>query len=508
MRILTALLLFVSSFLFPRYAEAHLALLLQEAIGGAGETTSAGHAAIYLSNVCGNEIAGLRDCRPGEPGIVIASYPDFGLAQSYEWMAVPLPYYLYGVPDEKSIPLYSNGRIRTLLRNDYRKNFLQGDLDASLTDQPHPTRWNQMIGAVYNRDVYAFTVATTKDEDLRFIEAFNQRPNVSHFSTMYANCADFAMAVINTYFPGTVHRDYLNDFTMSTPKAVARQLTLRFARKHPERSLTVQKFSQVPGPIKRSFDNRNFSEEAFRSRKYLITEAILNQELLGVFVASYYLTARFDVNAQHKLLCTRRLTEMRSLDELPRSVFPLARFTNHFTDTANDGTGMLLASARNDRANTFADKKVWGEYRAEFASIAEKAIANRYFLDKHEVASFFRDLELQSDPEFSSDGLRLRVNSYGRDTEVGITPTNILSVGSDKMLAYKLLLAVVRADLYSGEKNRNPIDVFQANWALLIAAAKQNNQLAPAYCQRRFLETPVKVPFKKKLLKGFLVITH
>jgi hypothetical protein len=509
LRTFAAVVFFLFSLVFPQTVTAHISLLLHEAIGGAGETTSAGHAAIYFSNICGDQEQGLRPCQPGEPGVVIAAYPDFGLVRKYEWIAVPLPFYLYGLANERDIPLYSNGKVRTLLRNSYRANFLKDAIADTPTDAPRPTRWNQMVGVIYSRDVYAFTVATTKDEDKRFVESFNRRPNEGHFSTMYANCADFAAAVINTYFPKTIHRDLLNDFTMATPKATARQFALSFARRHPERSLTIEKFSQVPGPIHRSFDNRNFSEQAFRSRKYLITEAILNQELLGAFVASYYLTAYFDVNAQHKRFCTRRLRDMQSVDQLPPTL-PSSKYVRGFlaSEEPIGGLALGLASSHTDRARTFADSNVWNRYRTEFVPMLDRAIANRYFLDKREVGTFFRDLEMQSDPEVTPEGLRLRVKAYGKDTILRIGPNNILAPDSDRMLAYKLLLAVVRADIESSEKNRGPFDKFQANWELLLAAEKQNTEAAPAYCQRRFLDTPIVVPFRKRLLTYFLLATH
>ena len=74
--------------MFPQTVTAHISLLLHEAIGGAGETTSAGHAAIYFSNICGDQEQGLRPCQPGEPGVVIAAYPGFGLVRKYEWLSL------------------------------------------------------------------------------------------------------------------------------------------------------------------------------------------------------------------------------------------------------------------------------------------------------------------------------------------------------------------------------------------------------------------------------------
>jgi hypothetical protein len=56
-------------------AQAGVALLVHEAVGFEAETSSAGHAAIYLSNVCTDNGRLLRVCRPGEPGVVVGTYP-------------------------------------------------------------------------------------------------------------------------------------------------------------------------------------------------------------------------------------------------------------------------------------------------------------------------------------------------------------------------------------------------------------------------------------------------
>ena len=101
--------------LFVPSVRADVSFLFHEALGMSGETTAAGHAAIYLSNVCSDNGLVLRPCRSGETGVVIATYPQFGTISNYEWLAIPLLPYLYGVESEQQIPLYTNGEMRTLL---------------------------------------------------------------------------------------------------------------------------------------------------------------------------------------------------------------------------------------------------------------------------------------------------------------------------------------------------------------------------------------------------------
>src|SRR5687768_3719505 len=99
-------------FLVPEVVRADVSFFLLEGVGVAGEFTGSGHAAIYLSNICSDGPVELRLCQPGETGVVISNYPAFGKNAAYEWIAIPVIPYLYGVENEKDIPLYANGKIR------------------------------------------------------------------------------------------------------------------------------------------------------------------------------------------------------------------------------------------------------------------------------------------------------------------------------------------------------------------------------------------------------------
>jgi len=70
---------------------ADVGLMLNEALRvGASKWTGAGHSAVYLSGVCAASPVELRLCEPGENGVVLTNYRQFGEDRSYEWNAIPL----------------------------------------------------------------------------------------------------------------------------------------------------------------------------------------------------------------------------------------------------------------------------------------------------------------------------------------------------------------------------------------------------------------------------------
>lgn len=195
-----ALLLFLA--FSPMRARADVSLLLHEAlVGASGEAGSAGHISIYFSNICADNPVKLRLCRSGEQGAVITNYPKFGANKPYEWLAIPLLPFLYGVEEERNIPLYTNGEIRTLLREIYHQRYLRSIVPDNTDGLLPKGDWKNMLVNNFNRDVYCFTLTTTLEEDMRLLDKLDDQPNENHFNAMYNNCADFAREILNTYFP-------------------------------------------------------------------------------------------------------------------------------------------------------------------------------------------------------------------------------------------------------------------------------------------------------------------
>jgi len=511
------LILLLTGF-FPGYAYADVSLLLHEAIGVSGEFTAGGHAAIYFSNICLDGTTGLRMCQPGEQGVVMAAYPGFGANKPYEWLAVPWFTYLYGVGQESEVPLYANGEIRTLLRGIGRRQYFNDIIPATANGALPPGRWQEMIGTLLNRDVYMFTLKTSWKEDVALVETYNSRANKRPFNVLYQNCADFVREAINTYFPKAAHRDMLNDFTITTPKALARSLT-RYATKRPERLFYITKYSQYPGPIRRSLDTRNFSEKALTSKKYLVPQIVFKPILLPIFATAYFTTGRFNPERAYEQRASLTIAQLELEANQLRQHVVAPEQGNSLSSGAAAGsrTMRLLEIERErgaDRERIFGTKQTWKNYQMALQPLLHQAIAQGYFVDEREMQTFFKDLELQSEPDLDASGaLELHVRDYGVVRRLGLTRANILSAGSDPQLAYKLMLVRVKAQLTGPPKNREAMESFTADWALLQELAQRCAVLpapntARTTAQARFLEHPEKTTFKQKMKKLLLRITH
>ncbi len=489
--------------LAPAAARADVSFLLLEAIGVAGEFSGSGHTAIYLSNICTDDGVSLRPCRDSESGVVLSSYPKFGNGSNYEWMAVPLLAYLYGVENQNDIPIYANGKIRDFLRERYRRKHLSSIIPAVKNGALPEGSWKIMLTTGFNRDVYGFTVDTTREEDIKFLRETNSRSNSGKFNSFTNNCADFARRTLNRYFPGATRRDWINDFGVTTPKAIARSF-YKYAKKHPERELSISRFPQIHGPIWRSFDNRNFTEMAFRSKKYLIPSVIFKTSLVAIFSGTYLLTGRFDA---HKTYVNRVGTKVARIENDVKPVQPggLMYFvaSSRFADRDQD------LKFSND--TLLADKKVWKSHKTAFAPILREAITQRLFRDVGEVKSFFRDLEHQSEPAFDQNGqLILKVKAYGRNRILGITRQNLLDETSDRELALKLILARIYTDLNAKEKDRSHYYDFWADWLTMQQIMREEAPMLASIDKGRGKFAGNRQPAgpKKQLKKFMIAVTH
>src|SRR5262245_9995416 len=288
----------LSLFLTCPQLRADVGLLLGEPTGeGSSRWTSAGHSAVYFSRICPASPVKLRLCEPGENGSVLSNYATFGEVQAYEWNVVPLNVFLYGVEDEDDRPIFASPSLRRTLQDRFRERSL-GDIcpGPPCTVSPR-ANWRDMVAATFVREVYLFEVKTTLEQDLSLIEKFNSIPNVSHYNGLTQNCADFARFVINTYFPKAARADHINDFFMTSPKAISKSFS-HYAARHPELQFHVRRFAQIPGAFKPSADCRKGTEVLFRSKKWLFPMLVKSQGL-ALVVLSYTLTGRF--NPEHEL---------------------------------------------------------------------------------------------------------------------------------------------------------------------------------------------------------------
>lgn len=491
-------------------SRANVSLLIEEAVGGAGEFTGSGHAAVYFSALCAESLTQLRHCKPGEEGAVVSTYPDFGTKNRIKWIALPLTAFLYAVTSEGDKTLYGNGKIRRYLRNEYRIAHFAELVPSNPDGSVPPGRWSEMLGGAINRDVYALTVKTTPEQDSKLLADFQKIPNVNNFSTTYNNCADFARDTINMIFPGATHRDILNDFSMTTPKAIASSFT-RYATARPELNFHIVKYSQTDGAIRRSLNNRNFTEKSLVSKKYFLTMAFTMPELLPIMGITYLATGWYNVDPQYKKHAGQEIAE---IDLLAQRLKHRRLISNWAAEPNKGPTRKDLEKRRAAyREDMFGTDELWSGYRKQFAPMISEAVKKRYFLDTAELHTFFKDLELQSEPELDQDQrLVLRVNDRGTTETLGLTRINLVSPGNSRRLAYKLMLAKVDSVLRAPRRNRPSRKEFEEDWMLLqrifstvtpYEFAETNRKDIP-----RFRQVQEVVSTGKKSQKLLMTITH
>ncbi len=461
----------------PGQARADISMFILESVGVAGEFTGSGHAAIYFENICADETVRLRLCEPGEQGAVISSYPSLGGNLSQEWIAIPLIPYLYGVEDPENIPLYANGKVREFLRDNYRKRHLRSIIPDGPGGATPEGRWQAMLSMAFNRDIYSFNVKSSREEDARFLEEFNKLPMKAKFNTFSQNCADFVKKVMNTYFPGSTKRDFINDFGIATPKALAKSFT-GFARSRPQRMFHITKYSQVTGTIWRSHDNRNFTEKAITSKKYIIPSLVFYPPVFAAFAGAYLLTGRYDVHRTYKKYPSAEFARLKMAERTQKK----ARKQNP------DAVAALREIAKNKEAEKLrllGNKQTWNQYKVWFNTILNAAIQQRIFQDQKEVQTFFKDLELMSTPALDDNGAPiLRVRYYGRERVLGITRNNIADATTDRELAYKLMLAKIYTELNAKEKNRTSLEEFRSDWELMGQLVLNDTRRGEAFQMR------------------------
>lgn len=282
---LKLLLVVLASFFAVPQLRGDIAVFLAEPYGAFGKMNPTGHAAVYLSRVCAESPTVLRRCAPGEPGAVISRYHRIA---GYDWLAIPLIPYLYAVDDVADVPLSADAATVALLRNEYRRRHL-----SDLLENESREDWVQLVGASYDRRIFAFEIATSEAQDDAFIEAFNARRNTARFNLFFRNCADLVREIVNFYFPKVVRRSIVADTGITTPKQVAKSL-LRHSKKHPELDFSVYAIPQIPGSVPRSRDVRGVLEGLVKSKKYAVPLIALDIWFAPGIIAGYLTTGRFN----------------------------------------------------------------------------------------------------------------------------------------------------------------------------------------------------------------------
>ena len=273
---------------FCARADAQSALLMEEPYGFFGALNPTGHNAIYFERICAETPVKLRRCGPAELGAVIARYQGI---DGYDWVAIPLIPYLYSVENAADVPAHVDHDTVVELRSHYREAHLQ-DLGANLSpgNLVHGG-WTQLLGAAYERRIYAFRFETTEAQDDALIEKLNDSRNRTRFNLLFNNCADFARVMLNDYFPRTFRRSIFPDAGMTTPKQITYKL-VRFGRKNPGTDLKVFEIPQIPGYRHRSGSAKTI-DESFVTTIYAIPIALMNPYIAGGLFVDYLVRGRY-----------------------------------------------------------------------------------------------------------------------------------------------------------------------------------------------------------------------
>jgi hypothetical protein len=442
----------------PR-VHADVGVVLSESLNtGIATITGSGHSEVYFSRICPESPVKLRLCRPDEEGSVISVYANLGEDQRYGWNIVPLGAYLYGAGNLQDRPLFGSPKIKGVIEDGYRQTFLAGYCSRSFCAENRNAEWRYAVGAAFDRSIYLFVVSTTLQQDMEIIAKFNALPNRDQFNGFTRNCADFTRGIINTYFPGATHPDYVNDFGMTSPKAIARSFT-HYALRHPDMDFRVVRFSQVPGSIKRSSDCRNGTEQIFRAKKWMIPMMIFASHELPIFIVSYGLTGRFSPQYELERRPTLRATQLGFETKAAKSGGNYAQADE------------LKAAQAQERAEILGAKNEWTAYGQQFNSVVDRAIHEEVIPSRRSLREFARHVDNEGTPFLDSHGaLWMQVSDGAASRRVGLTATNVLAPESDPRIAYNLLLAHIDFVLRSGKRDRETMVDFRQEWGLLMEA--------------------------------------
>jgi hypothetical protein len=395
-------------------ARASVSVLLEEPYGHLGAFTGTGHVALYLPRICAENPIRLRRCRPGESGIVLARYHHVG---GYDWVAIPLVPYLYALDDPGNIPLYADAKLVAFLRNHYRRRHLELVAPDAEGGETPGGNWVELVGAAYDRTLYGFEIETSEAQDDKLIEKFNSAPNRDRYRVLYRNCADFVAHVINSYYPKAVHRSYVADVGIMTPKQVVKSL-VKSSKRHPEMELSTFVIPQVPGSLPRSTRAHGVIESFLKSKKYLLPTVALHPFVIAGLGIAYVATGSGRFNPAH--------------------------------------SAWVLGSDRElERPLGAADRRV---YESQMQVLLGKDGAH---------AKAWRELQANGEPGFDSYGRPiLEIREGGQIITVGLTRDNILSTDTPPRLTQDLLAARLHEEL-RGSNGTAAASVVTSDWELL-----------------------------------------
>jgi len=447
---------FVWACLCASTARADIGVVLNESLDeSVSKVTSAGHSAVYFSRICPESPVKLRLCRPDELGSILSNYTTLGEDEPYEWNAVPLSIYLYGVEDPRFRPLIGLPEVKRELEERYRETHLAAYCASEFCKTSNKPEWRYMVGATLERSLYIFVVHTSLEQDLAFIKQFNSSPNVNHFNGVTRNCATFVRGIVDFYYPHAAHADYLNDFMMVSPKAITRSFT-RWALRHPEMNLRILHFAQLPGTIKRSSEPRSGTEQFCRSKKFYPPMVWFAPYGMPAAAGAYYLTGRF--NPERQLEHHPAFVDVADGQEIDP-----VEFLND--EVYSDDPP---ADQHQERVLIFGTAEEWKQYHTDFDGIVDEAVGEKIIPGREYIDRFAKQLQEKGKLILDPNGaMWLEIEDGKQSKRLGISASDILGSASNSQLAYSLLLERVNHMLKCPKHERESMPEFLADWQLM-----------------------------------------
>lgn len=278
---------FAISLFFLPVAHASLAVLLEEPYGPFSHLSPSGHVSVYFDNICAETPVLVRRCRSGELGVIISRYNGI---DNRDWVAIPLLGYLYSVGRTEDIPSSVNRQDVSRFREAYRQQFLMALVPNHADGTAPDGNRYELADASFDRAIYGFQVKTTPEQDTAQIAFLNDRPNRAHYNGALRNCADFVRDTVNRFYPHAIHRNYIADLGITSPKSVARGLA-HYAAKHPQTEFTTFRIPQVGGGLPRSHPAVTLAEGVFK--EFGIPLLVVSPPATAIVFAAYLIHGHF-----------------------------------------------------------------------------------------------------------------------------------------------------------------------------------------------------------------------
>jgi hypothetical protein len=214
----------------------------------------------------------------------------------YDWIAIPVLPYLYSVDRTDQVPATVSPKDVADLRDTWRRANLTSIMPDTADGSTPEGDWIQLVGAAYDRTIYAFGIETTAQQDDDFIQTLNSHSNDRHFNLFFDNCADFVRQAVDFYYPHAIHRSIIDDIGVMTPKQAARSL-VSYGKRHRDLQFSSFVIPQIAGTVPRSSPVRGFLQSFVKSKRYalpLVSIAALHPLFGGPLALTWLEGRRFD----------------------------------------------------------------------------------------------------------------------------------------------------------------------------------------------------------------------